>query len=541
LNRPELTAERFVPDPFATEAGARMYRTGDLGRWLLDGTIEFLGRNDFQVKIRGFRIELGEIEARLLEHEALREAVVIAREDTPDDKRLVAYYTTTEQTEEGSAGAEALRTHVSAKLPEYMVPAAYVRLESLPLTPNGKLDRKALPAPEAGAYVVHGYEAPVGEIEETLAGIWAELLKVERVGRHDNFFELGGHSLLIPRAVNLLAQTGIRMLPTDLFEYPTPRLLADRIESSSDRTSSDRAICIRKGGPESPLFLAHEGTGGLYYATWVSPYLNPDMPVYGLPAQPADEPQLRTVEESAMRMVRMIRTIRLRGPYRIAGYSFGGLIAYEIAVQLIAASEEVEFLGLLDTSYPSVLCKAKPWPAAFDDKKMLLFAIEVLVLVSLEPGKSEEQRLAFTELTSKSAAAGFDSLVTDAQRMSLLPRPWMDLTPAQVRQVLLRSHFFGLAKWRYSAQSIPIPVYLFLSEESRDDAPFLGWNECLPESQIRTIPAAGTHLSMVRPPHVKALGQALSTAIRDASNRSTTNLEGSRSAPIFSTLGGHSP
>ena len=199
LNRPELTAERFLPDLFTGEPGARMYRTGDLGRWLADGNIEFLGRNDFQVKIRGFRIELGEIEARLAEHPAVREAVVIAREDTPGDKRLVAYFTSSERDEsdESAIAAEELRSHLSAKLPEYMVPAAYVHLESLPLTPNGKLDRKALPAPEDDAYSTPGYEPPQGETEAKLAAIWAEVLKLDRVGRHDNFFELGGHSLSI--------------------------------------------------------------------------------------------------------------------------------------------------------------------------------------------------------------------------------------------------------------------------------------------------------------------------------------------------------
>ena len=176
-----------------------MYRTGDLGRYLPDGNIEFLGRNDFQVKIRGFRIELGEIEARLMEHPGVREAVVIAREDTPGDKRLVAYYTSAEA--QGAGDAEQLRSHLSAVLPEYMVPAAYVHLESLPLTPNGKLDRRALPAPQADAYSTRGYEPPQGEIEEQLAGIWAEVLKLDKVGRHDNFFSLGGHSLLAVRVV----------------------------------------------------------------------------------------------------------------------------------------------------------------------------------------------------------------------------------------------------------------------------------------------------------------------------------------------------
>ncbi|HEU4558917.1 MAG TPA: amino acid adenylation domain-containing protein, partial [Longimicrobium sp.] len=185
LGRPGLTAERFVPHPFSAEPGARLYRTGDRVRWLADGSLEFLGRTDFQVKVRGFRIEPGEIEARLLDHAGVREAVVLVREDTPGEKRLVAYVAGDE-----TAAAEVLRAHLLERLPEYMVPAAYVRLETLPLTPNGKVDRKALPAPEGAAFSTREYEAPSGNTEEAVAAIWADLLGVERVGRHDDFFQL---------------------------------------------------------------------------------------------------------------------------------------------------------------------------------------------------------------------------------------------------------------------------------------------------------------------------------------------------------------
>ena len=232
LNRPELTAERFMRDPFAAEAGARMYKTGDLGRWLPDGTIEFLGRNDFQVKVRGYRVELGEIEARLREHVGVREVVVIAREESPGDKRLVAYYTGAETGEQGerAVGAEELRRHLAERLPEYMVPVAYVRLKALPLTPNGKLDRKALPAPEGDAYPVPGYEEPLGEVETTLAGIWADVLKVERVGRRDHFFDLGGHSLLAMQAVSRMnREFKLRLKIRELFEAPTVRAMAQTV------------------------------------------------------------------------------------------------------------------------------------------------------------------------------------------------------------------------------------------------------------------------------------------------------------------------
>jgi natural product biosynthesis luciferase-like monooxygenase protein/amino acid adenylation domain-containing protein len=225
LNRPELTAERFVRDPFSGKPGARIYKTGDLGRWLPDGNIEFLGRDDDQVKIRGFRIELGEIEARLEEHPGIREAVALAREDQSGDKRLVAYYVPVTAGQD-ELSVDALRAHLSKALPEYMVPAAYMRLEALPLTPNGKLDRKALPAPDGDAFAVRGYEPPEGNTETTLAAIWAELLKLDRVGRHDNFFELGGHSLLAVTLIERMRRNGVRADVRALFATPTLAELA---------------------------------------------------------------------------------------------------------------------------------------------------------------------------------------------------------------------------------------------------------------------------------------------------------------------------
>ncbi|WP_460736135.1 amino acid adenylation domain-containing protein, partial [Lysobacter tyrosinilyticus] len=218
LNRPELTAARFLPDPFSDEAGARMYRTGDLGRWRADGTIEYLGRNDQQVKLRGLRIELGEIEAQLSAQPGIREAAVIAREDAPGEVRLVAYVVApTGETPD----PQRLREGLSRTLPEYMLPAAYVALERLPLTPNGKLDRRALPEPEGAAYAQRAYEAPEGPVETALAAIWRELLRVDRVGRHDNFFELGGHSLLAVQMMSRIRQRlGLEMTVSQLFSHP---------------------------------------------------------------------------------------------------------------------------------------------------------------------------------------------------------------------------------------------------------------------------------------------------------------------------------
>ncbi|WP_438011794.1 amino acid adenylation domain-containing protein [Sorangium sp. So ce321] len=227
LGQPELTAERFIDDPF-TGTG-RLYRTGDLGRWLPDGSIEYLGRNDFQVKIRGFRIELGEIEARLAGAPGVAEVVVAAQpvgESAPGERRLVAYYTG-----EHAPDARALREHAARGLPDYMLPAAYVRLAALPLTPNGKLDRKALPAPQGEAFARRSYEPPQGPVEERLAMLWARLLKQERVGRHDNFFALGGHSLLAVSLLERMRREGLHGDVRAVFKAQTLAELAAQVRN----------------------------------------------------------------------------------------------------------------------------------------------------------------------------------------------------------------------------------------------------------------------------------------------------------------------
>ena len=252
LNRPELTAERFISDLFSSDSSRRLYKTGDLGRWRSDGRLEYLGRNDHQVKIRGFRIELGEIEAQLRTRAEVREAVVLAREDTPGQKRLVAYVVGSATAgAESAALAEQLRGHLKAVLPEHMIPGAFVMLESLPLTSNGKLDRKALPAPDGAAHVRRRYEAPQGEVEEMLARIWQELLHVDRVGREDNFFELGGHSLLVLPALSMVKKCiPCALHVTDLYRAPQLRELAAQIEhgvTAAERIDLSREATLDNG------------------------------------------------------------------------------------------------------------------------------------------------------------------------------------------------------------------------------------------------------------------------------------------------------
>jgi len=237
LNRLQLSAERFVPNPFSVGAGERMYKTGDLGRWLADGTVEYLGRNDDQVKIRGFRVELGEVEAQLAKQHRVKEVVVVAREDVRGSRCLVAYLTLRDC---HGGGVDELRRFAVSVLPEHMVPSAYVILERLPLTPSGKIARRALPAPAPEAYVRADHEAPQGRVEQELERIWRELLHIDRVGRHDNFFALGGHSLLGVRLVTAVETSlGVRLPVVAVFQHPTLAALAVAINSSASDQYAD--------------------------------------------------------------------------------------------------------------------------------------------------------------------------------------------------------------------------------------------------------------------------------------------------------------
>nr|WP_227028209.1 non-ribosomal peptide synthetase [Corallococcus soli] len=255
LGRPDLTAERFVPDPFSTEPGARLYRTGDKARWREDGTLDFMGRLDFQVKLRGYRIELGEVEATLRSHPGIRDAVALVREDVPGDARLVAYVAPEVDT-------TSLREHLRKHLPEYMVPAAIMALPALPLTPNDKVDRKALPAPEASQVAASTYVAPETPTEVALAALWSEVLRVPRVGRHDNFFELGGHSLLATQLVTRVrAHFRVELPLRAFFERPTVAELAALIDSfqGPDGTEASLPPLVRAERPEViPLSFAQQ-------------------------------------------------------------------------------------------------------------------------------------------------------------------------------------------------------------------------------------------------------------------------------------------
>ena len=508
LNRPDLTVERFLKDPFSADPQARMYKTGDLGRYRLDGNIEYLGRNDFQVKIRGFRIELGEIEARLAEHPSVREAVVLMREDHPGDKRLAAYVTA-----KGASAmdVEALRLHLSSLLPEYMVPAAYVVLEKLPLTPNGKLDRKALPSPDAGAYATRGYEPPVGELENTVTRVWAEVLKRDRVGRKDNFFDLGGHSLLILKMTSLLRQLGIKATVANLFNHPTVESFAASLSKISASTAHNGAQQIREG-TQTPLFLVHEGGGNDLYFSTLAQYLPRELPIYGLPSLPADEPQLYTMHAMAERMVRLIQEVQPVGPYRLAGWSFGGVLAYEIAQLLLDQGRTMEFLGLIDA-----------WNFDGDGIAEHHKRTPEAVLRDL----CERQRM--EKPGGHSAASlsnvpdldlGFDELFSHYRALRALPENLEHLAPheARVECNKLEHHLQIMAAYR--PLPIGVPVHLFVASERPPGGPVptaaLGWERCVPEYLLHLQTVPGSHRSLMKPPHIKTLGQRITESLATA-------------------------
>ncbi|HEY3706463.1 MAG TPA: amino acid adenylation domain-containing protein [Terracidiphilus sp.] len=365
LHREELTGERFVPNPFVP--GARFYRTGDLARWNQDGTLQCLNRVDNQVKIRGFRIELGEIEVQLGKHPAVREAAAIVREDVPGDKRIVAYFTTRPGSgfDLAESGAEQLRVHLAASLPEYMLPAAYVRLDALPLTPNGKLDRKALPPPESTAFAVQAYQAPIGEIESKLAEIWAEILRLERVGRNDDFFDLGGHSLL---AVQLIARVQQfvpeQPLPlTALLQCPTVARFADFIENSRSKRSPEKAkgweivVPMKPGKPGClPFFCVSAAAATALVMRPLARVLDDGVPLYCIQNKGWDgSGPFTTIQEAAQCYVEEIRKIQPHGPYRLGGYCFGGMVAFEMACILEGMGEPVSSLFLFDIFNPAYL------------------------------------------------------------------------------------------------------------------------------------------------------------------------------------------
>jgi thioesterase domain-containing protein len=352
LGRPDLTAERFIAD--ASSPDARLYRTGDVGRWTVDGVLEYLGRNDDQLKVRGFRIEPGEIEAQLGSHDGVRAAAVVVREAAPGDKRLVGYVTLRDR---HSVTPEELRSHLKARLPEHMIPSAIAIVDGLPLTPSGKLNRRALPAPDAGSYANRDYEPPQGRTEEALARIWGHLLQMERVGRQDNFFDLGGHSLLAIRVVSRIQQElGISMSLATLWSRPTISALAECLTGNgrAPRRSGRLTLAKSTNARHAVCFLPTAlGLGTRYKAIAERVGVHADFYSCALPDPFQDKQPIDIIEELARHCVQQFIDSSDYDEWSLVGWSFGGVLAYESAIQMARMGLRIRDLVLIDTYLPS--------------------------------------------------------------------------------------------------------------------------------------------------------------------------------------------
>ncbi|MGB8476808.1 MAG: alpha/beta fold hydrolase, partial [Candidatus Acidiferrum sp.] len=477
--------------------GARMYKTGDLARYRPDGNIEFLGRADHQVKIRGFRIELGEIEAVLGQHPAVREAVVLAREDAPGEKRLVAYVV-------AESTADELRRFLKDKLPDHMVPAVFVLLDTLPLLSNGKIDRRALPAPDrTRPELDNSFVAPRDDLELQLAHIWEEVLGVRPVGGRDNFFELGGHSLLAIRLFALIEKRLGKKLPlTAVFQGATVEHLARVLRQQATPGPQSSLVAIQPGGSKRPLFLVHPAGGHVFPYVHLAQFLGPDQPCYGLQArglEDGQDPHTR-IEDMAAHYIQALQTLQPTGPYLLGGWSMGGVIAFEMAQQIRAQGQQVALLALLDGRIPT---PDETFPEEDSEAISLVeryFGISFGLMGSLA-GLPKDEQLALILEQAKSAG--------------LVPAE-LDISQARRFVNLLRSDLS--ATRNYGLHLYPGRVTLFKASETlagTSPDPTLGWSEWARGGvEVHIVP--GNHANLMYEPHVEVLAEKLTACLDQA-------------------------
>jgi amino acid adenylation domain-containing protein len=509
LHRPELTQERFIESPF--EPGARLYRTGDLARWIPGSNLECLGRVDNQVKLRGFRIELGEIEAALSNHATVGQCVVIAREDNPGDKRLVAYFELRPGT---LANLGDLKTHLAKSLPDYMIPSIFVPLEKLPLTPNGKIDRNALPAP-AGQHIEidGGYVAPRDPLEQALARIWAKVLKVKRVGVRDNFFDLGGHSLTAVRMLAEVQKLAGKNLPlATLFQASTVESFAELLRRDGWTPSWSSLVPIQPLGQKPLLFLVHGAEGNVLLYRQLSQYLGTDQPVYGLQSKGlgGDGSLNVTVEDMASQYVKEIRTVQPHGPYFLGGYCLGGTIAFEMAQQLSAMGEPVGLVMMLG-AYNQAVARSFVLKGAVHFIQNLWFHGANLASIPMKDGKRFLKEKMDTELERFRIRlhAAYHSFQSSLGRKATNGYPYLAVTKANDQ-----------ALYRYVPRTYGGRVAVirekgyFLGHSS----PTFGWDEIVPNGlEVRELPVRPK--GMLVEPFCRLLAEAVKSCLQNDSNQ----------------------
>jgi amino acid adenylation domain-containing protein len=474
LRREELTAERFVPHPF--EAGEKVYLTGDLARWRPDGVLECLGRIDNQVKIRGFRIELGEIEAALLDHEDVREAAVRVWPDASGNLSMAAYVAGSE----GLARPDLLRNFLEQKLPEYMIPARFVKLDALPLTPNGKVDRNALPEPaEMNPGVA--FVAPRNEMERRLAAIFESVLESGPVGVQESFFDLGGHSFLVSRLLRRVeAEFGHRLSMGAVFEAPTVERLAAAIQDKAPLARLRHTVMLQPAGSREPLIWIH---GGPLFRPLAN-RLGTGRPFLGVAFDPAEDLSGRTLPELAATLVETIRAAQPQGPYVLGGWCISGLLAYEAAAQLIAAGERVSLVVMLDSLNPTHFRQIPQYrltasKAVFHLKRLLNKAPGDLFSYGKKHTKGFVTQMRDRSLDGEGSAMESAALAYDPPPISA---PVLHIEPAE----------------RPSVRDLRASWAKFLAAGNLE---------------IRDVP--GDHISSLMEPHVGAIAKAINRKLQD--------------------------
>ena len=521
LNRPELTAERFIPHPLGGEPGACLYRTGDRARWLPDGSIEFLGRTDRQVKIRGFRIELEGIETVLGQLPAVKEAMAIVREDRPGEKRLVAYMVAARQPPPTPAE---LRQYLQQKLPDYMVPSAFVFLGAFPLNANGKVDREALPVPDSSRIATQSdIAAPRDAVETQLTALWEKELGVHPVGIRDNFFELGGHSLMGVRLFAQMEKHFSKKLPlASLFQAPTIEQLANLLREKKTLTSCSSLVAIQPNGNKQPIFFVHgAGGGNLWTYTNLAQYLGAEQPVYGLESRGMRGlEEFNRIQDMATHYIEEIRTVQPRGPYYLGGYCFGGNVAYEIARQLYEQGDQVALLALMESAPLNTGYERIPWwrPRFLFD--FTISAVHWLSnffrLESAERGRFVRRKCHVLlkklrqrccgDTDARSAAVDLEEII-DVSRFPEIELKLWEVHVRAIRDYVPKSYSGRVTLFRTRSQP-------FLCSFD----PLYGWGE-LAAGGVEVVSIPGSHEKIFVEPHVRELAARLSACLCEAQSR----------------------
>jgi amino acid adenylation domain-containing protein/FkbM family methyltransferase len=515
LNRPDLTAERFIPSPPFLYSNQLLYKTGDIGRYLADGNIEFIGRADHQIKLRGFRIELEEIEAVLKRHDAVRDAVVSVRENVPGLKRLVGYVVCDEAT---NIQAVDLMAYLKERLPNYMVPSACVLLEELPLAPNGKPDRNALPPEQPRSEAEARFVAPRTRVETVVAGIWAKTLGVERIGVDDNFFELGGHSLLAIHLVSRVHEVMQVSLPVRcVFEAPTVAGMASRVSALTDDVGI-RPFVVRKGhgnsslaaiqpnGSRTPFFCVHPADGNVFCYMALSRMLGRDQPFYGLqsPGLDDEEEPYAEIEAAAAAYISALRSVQPKGPYLLGGWSMGGVIAFEMARQLLECGEQVSRLILIDSFLPA---RSEAIIQETDQSLLAGFALNLGLSIDQLAAVQEELRLLDPD-------EQLNRILEMARKSELAPP---DINVSTIRRLRYVYDANVRAVNKYAPQAVPLQVTLLKASEplSTDtESQVLEW-ERWATLGVKVYEAPGNHFDMLREPNLKFLAKTLNNCLAD--------------------------